>query len=170
MTTPVPHLFLVQGPRRRARLLLEGGFFVIGRAEPLPIFQDDPTISRSHLVVVATPDGVRVKDLGARNGALLNGRPLGRYEEAPLAPGDELRVGSTRLRLLPGREQEAASEGELVTVGDPGAPLPAVPAEDGGPPDPGDEDELEGELTAELSLDDGDAEPPGARTEDALLE
>ena len=100
------HQFFITGPRRRARLRLEGSFFVIGRAEPFPVFQDDVTISREHAVVVATPAGVSLKDLGSRNGVLVNGRRLERYEEVPLAPGDEVLVGRTTVRWLREGENE----------------------------------------------------------------
>lgn len=102
------HLFWIQGPRRQARLRLEGSFFVIGRAEAFPVFQDDVTISREHAVVVSTPQGVSLKDLGSRNGVVLNGRKLARYEEVLLSPGDELLVGKTTVRWLREGEQEPA--------------------------------------------------------------
>lgn len=103
---PAERVFVITGPRRRARLRLQGSFFVVGRAEPFPVFQDDPLLSREHLAVVALPDGVRVRDLGSRNGVLLNGERLERYAEVTLAPGDVLLAGQTELRLLPDDERE----------------------------------------------------------------
>lgn len=107
-------VFAITGPRRRARLRLQGSFFVVGRAEPFPVFRDDPMLSREHLAVVALPDGIRVRDLGSRNGVLLNGERLGRYAEVRLAPGDVLLAGQTELRLLTEAERAAL---------DPAAPL-----------------------------------------------
>jgi pSer/pThr/pTyr-binding forkhead associated (FHA) protein len=100
-TAPVDErVFWIVGPRRRARLRLRGSFFVVGRGEPFPVFRDDPTLSREHLCVVASADGVRVRDLGSKNGTLLNGVRLARYAEVALSPGDALVVGQTQLRLL----------------------------------------------------------------------
>ncbi|HBP17820.1 MAG TPA: hypothetical protein DEA08_08505, partial [Planctomycetes bacterium] len=101
-------VFLIQGPRRSARLHLEGPFFVVGRAEPFPVFHDDPTLSREHAAVVDTPEGYRLKDLGSRNGVVLNGEKLARYAEVPLAAGDVFSAGDTRIALVTLAELEAA--------------------------------------------------------------
>lgn len=160
------HLFWIQGPRRQARLRLEGSFFVIGRAEPFPVFQDDATISREHAVVVETGQGISIKDLGSRNGVLLNGRKLGRYEEVPLRPGDELLVGRTTVRWLrEGELEPPAPEGgatQQVTVDRDGRSdtrvgiVPVAPTE----------------LAAVEAPEEGEPEDEDAllRTEDALEE
>ncbi len=46
--------------------------------------------------------GVRIRDLGSKNGILLNGEPIPRYSEVELKPGDSLRVGGTTLVLREG--------------------------------------------------------------------
>ena len=97
---PTERVFVIEGPRRRARLRLRGSFFIVGRGEPFPVFHDDPMMSREHLAVVACPEGVRVRDLGSKNGVLLNGTRLARYAEVALAPGDVLLVGQTQLRMV----------------------------------------------------------------------
>jgi pSer/pThr/pTyr-binding forkhead associated (FHA) protein len=109
---PVERVFFIEGPRRRARLRLRGSFFIVGRGEPFPVFHDDPMMSREHLAVVACPEGVRVRDLGSKNGVLLNGARLGRYAEVPLAPGDVLLVGQTKLSMI----VESELEHSLVTA------------------------------------------------------
>jgi pSer/pThr/pTyr-binding forkhead associated (FHA) protein len=98
--SPIERVFFIEGPRRRARLRLRGSFFIVGRGEPFPVFHDDPMMSREHLAVVACPEGVRVRDLGSKNGVLLNGTRLPRYAEVPLAPGDVLLVGQTKLSMV----------------------------------------------------------------------
>lgn len=103
-------VFLIQGPRRSARLHLEGPFFVVGRAEPFPVFHDDPTLSREHAAVVDTPEGYRLKDLGSRNGVVLNGEKLERYAEVPLAAGDVFSAGDTQIALVTLAELEAAQQ------------------------------------------------------------
>ena len=100
--------FEVKSPKRGAKLRLDASFFVIGRGERIPIFHDDPSISREHAAVVIKKSGVRVRDLGSKNGVLLNGEPLGRYAEVDLRPGDSLRVGATTLVLREGEPPVAA--------------------------------------------------------------
>ncbi|MGE0706581.1 MAG: FHA domain-containing protein [Planctomycetota bacterium] len=151
-------VFLIKGPRRSARLHLDGPFFVIGRAEPFPVFHDDPTLSREHAAVVETPEGYKLKDLGSRNGVLLNGERLERYAEVPLGPGDVFRAGDTTVACVTQEEVEArqaaaaAASGdsvEDVTVddaGNTGYQLQAVSLEESG------------EVTGELILDPGDDE------------
>lgn len=160
-------MFVITGPRRRARLRLQGSFFVVGRAEPFPVFHDDPTLSREHLAVVARPDGVRVRDLGSPNGVLLNGQRLARYAEVTLAPGDVLVAGRTELRLLTEAERAALDAGAPVdehAVDAEGgtravrldAVVAAAAASAPPPPDPGsppaEPDDVGGEATSELDV------------------
>lgn len=146
-------MFLIRGPKRSARLHLEGPFFVIGRAEPFPVFHDDPTLSREHAAVVDTPEGYRLKDLGSRNGVLLNGERLESYAEVPIGAGDVFQAGDTQVALVTVAELEAAraeaeASAESITVDEAGKTgyQPAVQlgeAEDY-------DGEFEGEVTAEL--------------------
>jgi pSer/pThr/pTyr-binding forkhead associated (FHA) protein len=147
-------VFLIQGPRRSARLHLDGPFFVVGRGEPFPIFQDDPTLSREHCAIVDTPAGFRVKDLGSANGVLLNGRRLARYEESPLAVGDRLQAGATAVLLV----ELSEDEGSRITV-DAGGPE-GPPSPDAAEPDPG----LDGEAT--LALEPHELSGAGLELED----
>jgi FHA domain-containing protein len=145
-------VFLIRGPKRSARLHLEGPFFVIGRAEPFPVFHDDPTLSREHAAVVDTPEGYRLKDLGSRNGVLLNGERLDSYAEVPIAAGDVFQAGDTQIAIVTVSELEAAraeaeASAESITVDEAGKTgyQPAVQLGE----DEYDGD-FEGEVTAEL--------------------
>ena len=77
----------------------------------------DDTVSRRHLELERGPRGVLVRDLGSRNGTLLEGRSV---LQAWLLPGDRLALGQTRLQLrLDAGEAElelsgAESFGQLV--------------------------------------------------------
>lgn len=114
---PPSATFVVAGPRRRAVVRVDGSFLVVGRTEALAVFRDDPKISREHaaLAVRLGPGGrsvVRLRDLGSRNGVVLGGRRLGRYEEVDLPPGVLVQVGDTELRLLdPARLDDDAPTG-----------------------------------------------------------
>lgn len=95
--------FEVKSPKRLAKIRLDASFFVIGRGERIPIFHDDPSISREHAAVVIPKTGaVRVRDLGSKNGVLLNGKTIGRYAETDLSIGDTLTIGATTLVLHEG--------------------------------------------------------------------
>lgn len=116
-TRPNTLVFLIQSPKRTARLNLEGPFFVVGRGEPFPVFHDDPTLSREHATIVDTGDGYAVKDLGSRNGVTINGDRIDRYGEVPFREGDLLQAGATTIRLvqvaeLEARRSEASAEEE----------------------------------------------------------
>lgn len=58
---------------------------------------NDPDVSRTHALVVATSDGHRITDLQSTNGTLVNGKKLLEDEEVLLRTGDRVLVGSTIL-------------------------------------------------------------------------
>jgi DNA-binding transcriptional ArsR family regulator len=83
-------------PTGRELVALAAGRLTVG-ADPandlaLPA---DPTLSRLHAVLERYGAGWCVRDLDSRNGTFVNGQRL--WRERPLRPGDELRVGVTRL-------------------------------------------------------------------------
>jgi DNA-binding CsgD family transcriptional regulator len=80
----------------RELVALEAGRLTVG-ADPgndlaLPA---DPTLSRLHAALERYGAGWCVRDLDSRNGTFVNGQRV--WRERPLRPGDELRVGATRL-------------------------------------------------------------------------
>jgi hypothetical protein len=74
-----------------------GQGLVVGRDDDVNLFVDDPAVSRRHLMLRRDDDGWTVLDLQSTNGTYVNGW---RVERAHLRPGDELRVGDTRLRVI----------------------------------------------------------------------
>jgi DNA-binding CsgD family transcriptional regulator len=80
----------------RELVALEGGRLTLGGdpANDLAL-SADPTLSRLHAVLERYGAGWCVRDLDSRNGTYVNGRRV--LGERPLRPGDELRVGATRL-------------------------------------------------------------------------
>lgn len=56
----------------------------------------DAGISRAHAQIERVQARLGVRDLGSRNGTFVNGEPITRRL---LAPGDEIRIGQTRLRI-----------------------------------------------------------------------
>lgn len=74
------------------------GETLIGRGESCALFIDDPSVSRSHVVVRKSGDKVFVRDLRSSNGTSVNGE---RIEKArALSPGDEIGLGDSRVRLV----------------------------------------------------------------------
>jgi DNA-binding CsgD family transcriptional regulator len=83
-------------PAGRELVALEAGRLTLGAdpANDLPLLAD-PTLSRLHAVLERYGAGWCVRDLDSRNGTFVNGQRV--WRERPLRPGDELRVGATRL-------------------------------------------------------------------------
>ncbi len=68
----------------------------VGKAPDNDLVLDDKTVSRYHLEVVRTEQGVMVRDLASRNGTLIDGV---RVREAMIEPGSLISVGGTRLLI-----------------------------------------------------------------------
>jgi DNA-binding CsgD family transcriptional regulator len=83
-------------PAGRELVALEAGRLTLGAdpANDLPL-PADPTLSRLHAALERYGAGWCVRDLDSRNGTFVNGQRV--WRERPLRPGDELRVGATRL-------------------------------------------------------------------------
>jgi len=123
MTVPVTLTFTNSSLKDRVLDLPRSGKYVLGRSShcnvQLPNSLEFQDVSRHHCVLAVTPLGLRVRDLGSRNGTFINGKHIGQRQvgELPgatsesgwhvLAEGDELRLGSTALRV----------EGSGLTVG-----------------------------------------------------
>lgn len=78
---------------------LPAGCSVIGRARDVAVRLADTTVSPRHAeVTVSDEDGrVRVRDLGSRNGTLVNGLLV---SEAELSDGSRIEVGNTTLVVV----------------------------------------------------------------------
>lgn len=91
---------------------------VVGRDEDCDLRIASTLVSRRHCSLMATPEGVVVKDLGSQNGTHVNDVPIN--EPTLLREGDTLRIGAfvlsvpahPRVKLPPGQKQEA-SENEI---------------------------------------------------------
>jgi FHA domain len=76
-------------------LKLDASDFVVGRTAGCHLVLGDALVSRRHAVFRVTRDGVEVRDLGSRNGVLVNGARI----DGPslLKDGDQVRVGAQDL-------------------------------------------------------------------------
>lgn len=92
VSEPTSERAMLVGEGRRT--ILSGERVVVGRSRDCDVVLDDPNVSRRHLELRRDRAGWTVVDLGSTNGMKVNGR---RVEEAPLAPGDEIALGVSRL-------------------------------------------------------------------------
>jgi pSer/pThr/pTyr-binding forkhead associated (FHA) protein len=87
---------------------------VIGRAPEctIPVTVDE--ISRRHVQLKPTADGLAVEDLGSANGTYVNGQ---RMQTGFMRPGDELRLDAVRFMLVaPGQEMASTRKNGADTV------------------------------------------------------
>src|SRR5262249_15363340 len=75
---------------------------IVGRNAACQLVLDDAKVSAVHAEFVATEHGVRVKDLGSRNGTFVGGVRIG---DAYLMAGSKLRLGDTELAFEPVRPE-----------------------------------------------------------------
>lgn len=83
---------------RSQRHLLVRERTVVGSAADCDLVLADPTVSRRHACLSLGPDGLRVEDLGSRNGVFVDGTRL--LESRPLSPGVRLRLGSVEIDVV----------------------------------------------------------------------
>jgi len=116
---------------------------VIGRGEGCDLQLPDADASREHATITRDHRGVRVRDLGSKNGVLVNGRAT---RDAGLRDRDELQIGATVLAFEDPTAAEldavvAAPEAEVVLP----EPVLVAPTE----PEPPTPSPLEGESANE---------------------
>jgi two-component system, NtrC family, response regulator AtoC len=93
----------------RSIVLEAGKMLSVGRGEESSLRLDDPSVSRAHLELHPTREGLEVEDLGSSNGTILirSGAEPGAHqqdrviphERHSMRPGDALRVGSVLMSL-----------------------------------------------------------------------
>lgn len=97
-----PYVEVVSGDHAGARLRLElrerSAPYTVGRSPDCDLTLVDPDTSREHVEFIRDFAGVRLRDLGSKNGVLVNGRP--RNGECPLQNGDQIHIGATRMCLV----------------------------------------------------------------------
>jgi DNA-binding NtrC family response regulator len=92
---------IAEGPDHGRVVELSGPDIEIGCARSCDLVLTDPTVSRHHLTLKVTTDGIRVVDAGSRNGTTVDGL---RVLDAFARPDSLISIGATvvRLRLLEG--------------------------------------------------------------------
>lgn len=84
-------LIVVRGKPEGKIIPLVGSTFRVGRGEGCHLRPNSEQVSRQHAEVVIGDEAVVVRDLGSRNGTILNGTAIS--GESPLKNGDLLQIG-----------------------------------------------------------------------------
>jgi pSer/pThr/pTyr-binding forkhead associated (FHA) protein len=84
-------LLVLQGRPQRKSLVFPRGSYVFGRGMECQVRPNSEWVSRQHCQLLVTGDAASIRDLGSRNGTLINReRVMG---ERGLSNGDQLQIG-----------------------------------------------------------------------------
>lgn len=89
------------------RYLLTGPVTVLGRGSEADIVVSDTGVSRRHLEIAVTPDGVIATDLGSTNGSYVEGH---RISAATLVDGNSLSIGRTKITYWEGSSHSSGGQ------------------------------------------------------------
>jgi pSer/pThr/pTyr-binding forkhead associated (FHA) protein len=100
---------VVKGKPQGHFLSFPAGQFMFGRGPECDVRPNSDLISRQHCLLLITRETALIRDLGSRNGTLINGELV--VGERPLVHGDTLQLGPLVLEVLleTGPEEEAGS-------------------------------------------------------------
>jgi serine phosphatase RsbU (regulator of sigma subunit) len=77
---------------------LKEGTIAIGRSAESDLRLEHPSVSRKHAELVVDADGIRISDLGSRNGTVVNGAKITAPTE--IHEGDEIKLSDVTLRIV----------------------------------------------------------------------
>jgi len=104
-------LLVVHGRPQHKSLVFPRGSYVFGRGAECHIRPNSEWVSRQHCQLLVTSDAASIRDLGSRNGTLINGERV--VGERGLADGDQIQIGplvfEVRLEHQPKRPSAPAS-------------------------------------------------------------
>jgi sigma-B regulation protein RsbU (phosphoserine phosphatase) len=111
--------FIVTGEGDERRRVPVGDGLTIGRAGQCSLMIRDSAASRQHLEITFTGNGYECRDLGSRNGTLVNGVAI---QNSELQNGDQIHIGETLLKFEYAEEKSPGAPEKTVflqTVLDP---------------------------------------------------
>jgi DNA-binding NtrC family response regulator len=111
-------LTVKRGQANKPSLEIGADTLVVGRDEACNLVLDDKKVSKVHVEMVATERGVRVRDLGSRNGTFIGDTRVG---EVYLLKPTNLTIGDSTIEFAPSNPEqveigEVAEFGPLVGV------------------------------------------------------
>lgn len=93
-----PKLKVLHGKNAGHEIRLKGSKFLIGRGEECQLRPKSDAISRQHCEFSIAGNQVAVKDLGSKNGTLVNGTRI--ESSTPLTEGDEIQIGKLAFEIV----------------------------------------------------------------------
>ena len=84
-------LKVLEGAKSGTKIAVKKTEFIIGRSQDCHLCAGSSAVSRQHCAILRTDNRVSIKDLGSRNGTIVNGNKI--TEEIELASGDEVAIG-----------------------------------------------------------------------------
>ncbi len=111
-------LKVLEGAKTGAKIAVKKSEFIIGRSQKCHLCAGSSAVSRQHCAIARQDNRVTVKDMGSRNGTLVNGIKID--GETELTSGDEITVGPLKflITISPGinnvKKPEVKSVAEAV--------------------------------------------------------
>ena len=90
-------LKVIDGAKTGAKVAIKKSEFLIGRSKECHLCAGSSAVSRQHCAILRGENRVTIKDLGSRNGTLVNGDKI--EGEVELVSGDEITVGPLKFML-----------------------------------------------------------------------
>lgn len=87
---------------------LRAGENIIGRVPECDVQIIGPSVSRRHACILVTGENATIEDLGSLNGTFVGDQRIS--VQTPLQDGDEIRIGTERVRLMSDRTVRARTE------------------------------------------------------------
>ncbi len=99
---------VVAGPDKGKKVTTQDALLRVGSDPASDLVLSDQTVSRRHLELERTSQGIILRDLGSRNGTLLDGHQV---IQVVLQPGDKVQLGKTKLVI---KQEARATEVEVM--------------------------------------------------------
>ena len=89
-------LKVLEGAKVGVKVAVKKNEFSIGRSPKCELCAGSSSISRQHCMLIRHEASISIKDLGSRNGTLINDKKIDKDQEVELNTGDEISIGSLR--------------------------------------------------------------------------
>jgi len=109
---PPRRLDCLEGPDQGMVVRLTSERLVVGRVADCHVHLQDRSISRRHLELSQSEDGVMLRDLASGNGTRVNGAEI---TERLLRHGDVIELGNTRLQFIDEEEEQRLADAQIAS-------------------------------------------------------